>query len=92
MASGVFRLASRYMCWCVGDVVADVRGMGVVWCAALGTPGGIGGAVSVSVAFCLGFLVGGGDMALGSVGRGPFGVILHVGQVAGLWGWRGGQK
>ena len=44
-----------------------------------------GGAVSVSVAFCLGFLVGAGDMTSGGVrDGGPFGVILCVGRVAGL--------
>ena len=65
MALGVFRVAHRYM-WFVGDIVADVRGIGgVVWCAALGILGEMGGAVSVSVAFCLGFLVGAGDMASG---------------------------
>ena len=92
MASGVFRLARRYMCWFVGDVVADVRGMGVVWYAALGIPGGMG----CGFCFCciLPWLFGrGGDMASGECGAGGlFGVILHVGQVASLWGWRGGQK
>ena len=53
------------MCWFVGDIVADAWGIG-------GWSGvrplrfqGDGGAVSVSVAFCLGFLVGTGDMASG---------------------------
>ena len=53
------------MCWFVEDVVADVRGIGG-WSRV--RPLGfreMRGAVSVSVAFCLGFLVGAGDMASG---------------------------
>ena len=47
---------------------------------------GDGGAVSVSFAFCFGFLVWSG------MGHGePFGVVLHLGRVAGLLIWKGGQ-
>ena len=68
MALGVFRVARRYMGWFVGDIVADVWGIGGGgWSGVrpLGFRGRMGCAVSVFVAFCLGFLVGTGDMASG---------------------------
>ena len=65
MALGVFRVAHRYMCWFVGGIVADVRGIGGGLVCGPWDSGGGWGCVSVFVAFCLGFLVGTGDMASG---------------------------
>ena len=78
-----------------GDVVG-VWGMwgGLVCCP--WDSQGDGGAVSVSFAFCFGFLLWlfgqEWDVTLWGVGWGPFGVVLCVGRVAGLQIWKGGQK
>ena len=62
---GVLGGSSIYVMVCGGHCGGCAGHWEVVWCAALGIPGGMVGAVSVSVAFCLGFLVGAGDVASG---------------------------
>ena len=92
MALGVFRVARRYMCWFVGDIVAGVRGIGGSGVRPLGFQGEWGCGLCFC---CLLPCLFGWNWWYGFWGvhdGEPFGVILHVERVAVLWSWKAGRK
>ena len=65
----------------------------MIQCATLGIPKGKKNAISISIPFCLDFLIRNENLASEECKtKTPFEIILHVGRVTSLQSWKGSQK
>ena len=64
----------------------------MIQCATLGIPKGMKNAISVSIAFCIAFLIRNKNVTSEECKtKKPFEIILHVGRVTSLQSWKGSQ-